>query len=191
MFTKRRPSDHGEPQARPTNRQDAAGRPRQTLPGAPGAYDMPRRVAEHLAPGARTGDPRSPAQSGATEGRKLVVGRDISLSGEITACETLIVDGQVEANLKDCEVLQISAPGLYKGAAEVDRADISGHFEGELTVRGHLVLRATGRITGRLRYKDLEIERGGKIAGALEELAPPAPVKPAVRAKAQAEPTTV
>lgn len=174
MFTKRRPSDPGESQARQANRQDGlSGRPRPGVSGTPGAYDMPRRVAEQLVPGGRRNDPRSPVQSGNSEGRKLVVGRDISLSGEITACETLIVDGQVEANLQDCEELQISAPGLFKGAAVVDQADISGRFEGELTVRGRLVLRATGRITGQLRYKDMEVERGGKMAGTLEELTPP------------------
>jgi len=174
MFTKRRPSDPGETQARQTGRQDGStARLRPGASGAASAYDGPRRSAEHLVPGGRRGDPRSPAQSGNDEGRKLVVGRDISLSGEITACQTLIVDGQVEANLKDCEVLQISAPGLFKGAAVVDQADISGRFDGELTVRGRLVLRAKGRITGQLRYNDMEVERGGKIAGTLEELAPP------------------
>ncbi len=173
MFTKRRPSDPDQPQARQRDRQDGpAGRSRPGVSGAAGAYDVPRRVAEHLVPGSRHGDPRSPVQSGKSEGRKLVVGRDISLSGEINACETLIVDGQVEADLKDCEVLRISAPGLFKGTAVVDQADISGRFEGELTVRGRLVLRATGRIAGQLRYNDMEVERGGKIGGTLEELTP-------------------
>ncbi len=174
MFTKRRASNPGDPQARQTDRPDGAtARPRPGLSGTAGAYDVPRRIAEHLVPGGRRGDPRSPVQSGNSEGRKLVVGRDISLSGEIKACETLIVDGQVEANLKDCQSLQINAPGLFKGAAVVDKADISGRFEGELTVSGRLVLRATGRITGQLRYNDMEVERGGKVAGTLEELAPP------------------
>lgn len=174
MFTKRRPSDPDAPQAGQAKRQDRpAGRPRPGVSGSAAAHDAARRTAEHLVPGRRS-DPRSPVQGGGSEGRKLVVGRDISLSGEISACETLIVDGQVEANLTDCEALKISAPGLFKGAAVVDQADIGGRFEGELTVRGRLVLRATGRITGQLRYNDMEVERGGKIGGTLEELASPA-----------------
>ena len=42
---------------------------------------------------------------------------------------------------------------------------LSGVFEGELTAREHLVVRATGRITGKVRFGELEIERGGQIIG--------------------------
>ena len=34
----------------------------------------------------------------------------------------------------------------------------------------HLDLRATGRIEGNLRYAGMQIERGGKVIGAMEEL---------------------
>ncbi len=104
------------------------------------------------------------------EERKLVVGREISLSGEIKACEKLIVEGQVQADLQDCKLLRISESGLFKGTAVVDEADIRGRFEGDLTVQVHLELRATGRIEGNLRYAGLQIERGGKVIGAMEEL---------------------
>ena len=118
------------------------------------------------------------------------MGRDISLSGEIKACEQLIVEGQVSAHLEDCKLLRISASGLYKGAAGVDQAEISGRFEGDLTVRGTLILRATGRVSGTLRYGDMEIERGGKIVGTLEEIpaAGDAPAEDRPKAAGKARP---
>jgi cytoskeletal protein CcmA (bactofilin family) len=100
-----------------------------------------------------------------------VVGREISLSGEIKACEILIVEGQVEADLQDCKTLRISEAGLYKGTARVESAEIRGRFEGDLTVTAALDLRAGGRIVGSLRYGDLQVERGGKIVGTMEEIA--------------------
>lgn len=150
-----------------------------STPGTVGAAssDTPKPPRGYTAPSSRRTPPGLPGANPMENGRKLVVGRDISLSGEIKACEQLIVEGQVSANLKDCKVLRISTSGLYDGAAEVDQAEISGRFEGDLTVKGTLILHATGRVSGRLRYGDMEIERGGKVNGTLEEI--PAPSKAA------------
>ena len=61
--------------------------------------------------------------------------------------------------------IEIAETGTFKGQVEFDRADISGIFEGDLMARDHLVVRATGRITGKVRFGELEIERGGQIIG--------------------------
>ena len=110
----------------------------------------------------------SPAAAGTAsdqDGKKLIVGKQIVLSGEIKACEKLIVEGRVEAALTDCHSISILPDGLFKGAASIDIADISGRFEGDLIVRQRLMLRATGHIAGNVRYGEVEIERGGVIAG--------------------------
>lgn len=142
----------------------AVSKPRPTPPAS---YDPARRVSDYMLPGARR-DMRATGPAG--EGRKLVVGQDISLAGEIKACEQLIVEGEVEADLKGCRLLQISQSGLFRGFAEVEQAEISGRFEGDLVVTERLTLRSTGQVTGTLHYAELEIERGGKILGALGEL---------------------
>ena len=108
---------------------------------------------------------RRPDQPGDDDARKLIVGREIFLNGEINSCDRLIVEGRVEANMKDCSEIVIAETGTFKGLAEIERADISGNFEGDLTAREHLVVRATGRITGSVRFGELEIERGGQIVG--------------------------
>ncbi len=105
-----------------------------------------------------------------TEGKKLTVGKGIRLSGEITACEKLVVEGQVEADLTGAQDLVVAESGLFKGRAIVDRAEISGTFEGELTVREVLSLHGSGLIEGTLKYAEMEIERGGRVRGTIEEL---------------------
>lgn len=99
------------------------------------------------------------------EGKRLIVGEDIELSGSINACDKLIVEGRVEANLNDCREIEIAATGTFKGEADIEVADISGTFEGTLTAKEVLVVRATGRIIGTVRFGKLEIERGGEIVG--------------------------
>ena len=102
--------------------------------------------------------------------RRLIVGLGISLNGEIRSCDHLIVEGTVEAQLKDCRAIDLSGDGTFKGSAEVDDAVIAGRFEGDLMVRGRLVLRSSGVVSGTLRYGEIEIETGGKVIGTMEPL---------------------
>jgi len=100
--------------------------------------------------------------------KKLVVGREISLSGEISDCDILVVEGTVRASLQQSRRLEIADTGVFEGKVEIDSAEVKGRFEGELTARARLVIRRTGRVVGRIRYAELEIERGGQISGNVE-----------------------
>jgi cytoskeletal protein CcmA (bactofilin family) len=126
------------------------------------AAAMPVRSATGVAPSSDTT---------AGHGQKLIVGQGISLSGEITACDRLVVEGTVKVVLNKTRAIEITETGRFTdGKAEVDEAEISGVYEGELTVRGRLLIRATGRVTGSIRYGELEVERGGKLGGQLAML---------------------
>jgi cytoskeletal protein CcmA (bactofilin family) len=110
----------------------------------------------------------SAGEAAAGHGQKLIVGQGISLSGEITACDRLVVEGSVKVVLNKTRAIEITETGKFTdGKAEVDEAEISGVYEGELTVRGRLLIRATGRVNGTIRYGELEVERGGKLGGQL------------------------
>lgn len=113
-----------------------------------------------------TATPSAAVSSGAAEGgSKLTVGPNIKLKGvEITDCDTLVVEGTVEATM-DSRVIQISEQGAFKGSAEIDVAEIRGEFNGNLTVRQKLVIYSTGKVTGTIRYGKLVIEEGGQLAG--------------------------
>ena len=52
---------------------------------------------------------------GPGDGRRLIVGREIRLSGEITACDTLVVEGRVEATLNESYRIEIADSGYFKG----------------------------------------------------------------------------
>ncbi len=116
-------------------------------------------------------------------GSKLTVGPNIKLKGvEITDCDTLVVEGLVEATM-DSRVIQISEQGAFKGSAEIDVAEIRGEFSGNLTVRQKLVIYSTGKVTGIIRYGKLVIEEGGQLSGEILFGALGAVVKPVVPAK--------
>ncbi|MDF1486372.1 polymer-forming cytoskeletal protein [Ramlibacter sp. H39-3-26] len=106
-----------------------------------------------------------PAKEG---GSKLTVGPNIKLKGvEITDCDTLVVEGLVEATM-DSRVIQIAEQGAFRGSAEIDIAEIRGEFNGNLTVREKLVIFSTGKVNGKIRYGKVVIEEGGQLAGEIE-----------------------
>jgi cytoskeletal protein CcmA (bactofilin family) len=109
----------------------------------------------------------APAAARPSEGKgsKLIVGPDIKLKGaEITDCDTLVVEGRVEAAM-DSRVIQIAEQGVFCGTVGIDIAEIHGRFEGDLTARKQLVIHATGKVTGKVRYGKLAIQEGGELSG--------------------------
>jgi len=112
------------------------------------------------------------AEPAATQegGSKLIVGPNIKLKGaEITDCDTLVVEGRVEASMNS-RVIQILEGGTFIGKVEIDVAEIRGKFEGDLTVRKRLVVFSSGRVSGKIRYGKMSIEDGGEIAGDIASL---------------------
>jgi cytoskeletal protein CcmA (bactofilin family) len=133
-----------------------------------GGHSVTRHFSIPPAPSAHAvREARNEAKDGT---KKLIVGQGISLDGKISSCDRLIVDGKVEAELQDCHTVEITENGTFKGAAEIAGAEISGHYDGSLTVRENLLIRSTGRVTGTVRYGRLHIEDGGEINGDVKSI---------------------
>lgn len=107
-------------------------------------------------------------ESESTGGSQLTVGPNIKLKGvEITDCDTLVVEGTVEATMNS-RVIRIAEQGAFHGTAEIDIAEIRGEFNGTLTVREKLVIFGTGKVSGKIRYGKVVIEEGGQLSGQIE-----------------------
>jgi len=147
--------------------QAAPARSLNEIPPVPlGASTMPRR------------NPEPPRQTRSV-GARMTVGPGIKLKGEISDCDTLVVEGTVDGTLAS-EVLEISEGGIFTGTANVTDAEIHGRFEGELTVKGVLHIRSGGHVEGTVKYGRIEVESGGEIAGTItREDAAAANLKPA------------
>ena len=145
-------------------------------PSAGFVPEIPRRTID--LPGAPGRKPTLGQRGGSAEGKRLTVGREISLSGEITACETLIVEGSVEATLENSQFMEITEGGVFKGTVVIDEAVIAGTFHGTITARERLTIKSTGRITGTVNFHQVEIELGGEIEGEIHVLRRPAEPEP-------------
>jgi cytoskeletal protein CcmA (bactofilin family) len=122
------------------------------------------------APAANVVEPAAEPKADARREAKLVVGPEIKIKGvEISDCDTLVVEGRIEATL-DSRVLEITEHGVFQGTIAVDNAEIRGRFEGELTVRKQLVIHATGKCSGKIRYTKIKVEEGAELAGEISML---------------------
>lgn len=129
-----------------------------------GTSGIPKTIAPITSPISSSNESSSTVEGGS----KLIVGPNIKLKGvEITDCDTLVVEGRVEATI-DSRVIQISERGAFKGSAEIDIAEIHGDFDGDLTVRQKLVIYSTGKVSGKVRYGKVVIEEGGQLAGDIQ-----------------------
>jgi cytoskeletal protein CcmA (bactofilin family) len=168
LFGKKDEEPRAEPRPRHVNvTPELRGSPVRsaTTPPPPEATPVERLAAAQSAPAPVADSP----------GSKLIVGPDIKLKGvEITDCDTLVVEGRVEASM-DSRVVEIARNGIFTGNATMDVAEIRGTFEGQLTVRKQLVIYATGRVSGQIRYGQIRIEEGGELSGDVSTLSGKAP----------------
>lgn len=121
-------------------------------------------------PSAPTATPERVSAKVATK-RVLTVGPDIQMKGEITTCDRVVIEGLVDATMREVHTVELAETGALKGIAEVQDAEISGSFEGDLIVRGRLIIYSTGRVRGNVTYGEIEIERGGQISGNIRNVA--------------------
>jgi cytoskeletal protein CcmA (bactofilin family) len=178
-------AQHQEPIEEP---QVAKPPPRRTLPMPARPMDgpsFPESARRNNVPAAPTR-----ADTGAARDKSLVIGKEVRLKGEISACDKMILEGDAEITLTDTRHLQIGASGCLRGSADVAEADVAGHFEGDLVARERLTVRPTGRLRGNIRYAQITIDAGGQITGEMTMLDAPATVTVTSNPQAATQPVS-
>jgi cytoskeletal protein CcmA (bactofilin family) len=126
--------------------------------GVPASAETANSAAQNTA--RASGEASKPASAS-----RLTVGPHIKLKGvEITDCDTLVVEGSVQASM-DSRVMQIAEGGSFSGSAQIDEAEIRGDFDGQLTARHKLMLYASAKVKGQIRYGKLVMEEGAQLSG--------------------------
>lgn len=162
-----------------TNRNDPLVRKEVRSPtglnGTPAVADLTTRAALQATAEPVATAPQPPEKDAAVPpenvlGARLIVGPDVKLKGaEILDCDTLVVEGRVEATM-DSRVIRIAELGSFSGKVSIDIAEIHGSFDGELTARSQLIIHATGKVSGKIRYGKLVIDEGGELCGDINAL---------------------
>lgn len=126
----------------------------------PAAYEL-RRTPAHTLGGSAVEETPEPQLA------NLHVGKGLELKGKISSCDSLVIEGNVEAEIESGS-LTVSETGQVKGDAQVEEAEIEGLFDGTLEVKGCLIIRATGKVSGTIHYGQLMIDQGGRLIGEVD-----------------------
>jgi cytoskeletal protein CcmA (bactofilin family) len=74
------------------------------------------------------------------------------------------VDGELCGSLKVRQFV-LGRGARMQGHVSCDSAQVRGRFEGELRVRGKLIVFASGKIEGKVRFAEVQVWKGGDISG--------------------------
>jgi cytoskeletal protein CcmA (bactofilin family) len=114
------------------------------------------------------------------------IGAGVTLKGEISASDLIIVDGAIEGDVS-ARVIQVGQGGVIRGNVSATEADVSGWISDHVEIKQLLVVRASGRVEGKITYGEIELEKGAVIAGELTALEDYRAAKPTPAAKTGGE----
>ena len=98
-----------------------------------------------------------------------VIGRSISIKGEISGEEDLIIQGRVEGkiDLKKNNIT-VDKSGSIKGDIYGKSITIEGEVEGNLFGEKRIVLQPSGVVRGDMRAPAIHLEEGAKFKGNID-----------------------
>jgi cytoskeletal protein CcmA (bactofilin family) len=98
---------------------------------------------------------------------RLYIGEGVTIKGEISVPDTMVVCGVVEGDISVGNLV-VGETGVIKGRTTVaQNAEICGKVFEKLEVKCLMILRASSRVDGNVSYGMLQIEQGATIAGGI------------------------
>lgn len=98
----------------------------------------------------------------------LIVGEGVLAKGTFQVPGRAIVNGTLEGELVAKDIV-IGPTGRGVGKFTAETGDIRGEVHETIITTKSLVVRSTGRITGNVMYREIEIEKGGNVQGGLSQ----------------------
>ena len=102
-----------------------------------------------------------------------LVAEGVEISGDVRFTEGMRIDGRVEGDVTghaaegSASLLVLSAAGRIAGSVRCTDAVINGTVEGDLDVEHRLELQSEARVTGTIRYRQLQMDVGAGVTGQL------------------------
>ncbi|MDE6975999.1 MAG: polymer-forming cytoskeletal protein, partial [Lachnospiraceae bacterium] len=94
-----------------------------------------------------------------------LIGAGAVFDGNLSAPETVRIDGIINGNCTCQKELILGAEGEIKGNISAQNVIISGKVDGDIAVQGKLELLSTGRVIGNITAKSLVIDEDAFFDG--------------------------
>jgi cytoskeletal protein CcmA (bactofilin family) len=125
------------------------------------------KPAEPVAPGRPAPPPPPSAAPGTLPARTgtCVIGAKTTIKGEISGDEDLLIEGNVEGQVRITRDLRVAPGGMLKATVEAQSLTVSGEIIGDCQAATRVEIQATGRLTGNIRAPKIVIAEGAMFRG--------------------------
>jgi cytoskeletal protein CcmA (bactofilin family) len=130
-------------------------------PKPPEAPPVPARPAS---PALAEKERGMPATAAAKPGTCMIASKTV-IKGEITGDEDVVVEGNVEGQIRITRDLRVGANGVVKATVEAQSIIVSGELVGDCQASVRVEIQATGRLTGNIRAPKIVIAEGAMFRG--------------------------
>ena len=115
------------------------------------------------APAPRSVTTSAPAPAGSHTA--CVVGANITIKGEITGDEDVLVEGTIEGQIRITRELRVGPRGKVKATVSAQSVIVSGELVGDCDASGRVEIQSTGRLMGNIRAPKVVILEGAVFRG--------------------------
>lgn len=97
-----------------------------------------------------------------------IIGKQISIRGNLSGGEDLIVEGRVEGSISLGNHLTVEASGVVEADMEVEDLTVKGAVSGDIQATRSVSINADARVVGNIRAPRVIIEDGARFRGRIE-----------------------
>ena|SRR5215470_17370870 len=94
-----------------------------------------------------------------------VIGEGLSIEGELTSEEEVVVHGTVRGTLKSSDVISVGPGAVVEADVEAASLSVAGHVTGNVNAAERVDLQAGGRLVGDVKAARLTIADGASFKG--------------------------
>ena len=112
------------------------------------------------------------------QSNNLFIGNGVSFKGTLNVPKKATVYGTIDGELTAEEIF-IGQSGKITGKVTARSIEVEGELHQVIHCRDHLHIRASGKVSGKLEYSQIQIERGGEFRGEMQQVGAPVVAAPA------------
>jgi cytoskeletal protein CcmA (bactofilin family) len=98
-------------------------------------------------------------------GPEMTIGESITITGKISFQREICINGVFEGTFEGNGKIVVGPEGFVKADLDLYEAEISGKFEGNITVQYRLILKGNAEVKGNITAPRLSVDEGVSIIG--------------------------
>ncbi len=97
-----------------------------------------------------------------------IIGKNITIRGNLTGAEDLVIEGRIEGNVTLSNHLTVQSSGVVEADLDVEDLTVNGAVHGDIRASRSVSINADAKVVGNIRAPRIIIEDGARFKGRVE-----------------------